>query len=330
MRKYVCALIIVLLAGCGNDEGIKSVNRIQLTDSPVEQALLSADGNLTALVTSSQNIQVWENTLKAKVLDIASGTFRGQIVSLLISEDNSTLVAANARQVFFWDIATGEKLAEHILSGIHPMAKIRGLAISMKSQSLIAGFSDGSVTAMNLSSGNTKTLTVHNKSVNHLYFSPDGVSVITAADDGLVKHWLLANGKVQEQYKFDHSISSLAVDRSFERFFASGVMKKQRIIHLDASKAPSNLSYSKRFKWFKKAIFVEGAPILITASSKSEITGWNENKGKEVMSWKITDSDDEVRILDIEMSDSNHLYSISTEGVLESWDVKPLVTASLQ
>ncbi|RXJ74896.1 hypothetical protein CS022_01470 [Veronia nyctiphanis] len=322
-------LLAVILVGCEKTSDIEPSSTFRFTDSPVVMGALSTDGNLTALVTSAQNIQVWENTLKTKVLEIASGTIRGDLVDILLSKDNALLVTANARQVAFWDVATNEKIEEHFLSGAGQFAKIRGLALSDDSTRLAVGFSDGSVTTLVRKGKGLKTYQVHSKSVDHLYFNPQGNQLLTAGDDGKVRRWAFNSGKVVEEHKFDKSISSLAVDKRFNKFFASGVMKKQQIVHLASSESPSDLSYAKRFKWFRTAVFVEGTPLLVTASPTSEITGWHGRKGDELSSWKIDGSDDDVKVLDIGMYDNDHLYSLSSEGVLESWNLRPMMAASL-
>ncbi|WP_251139885.1 hypothetical protein [Alteromonas sp. ALT199] len=64
----------------------------------------------------------------------------------------------------------------------------------------------------------------------------------------------------------------------------------------------------------------------LTTSPTSVVTLWNANSGEEIASWEIKRYSSDTTILFITLNEDVDVVTLSSDGVLQSWDYRALVT----
>ena len=89
----------------------------------------------------------------------------------------------------------------------------------------------------------------------------------------------------------------------------------------------SELQFMERFRFFRKGLFLENGDYLMTTSPKSVVTLWHAISGEEIASWEIKRYSSEATTHAITLNEDGDVVTLSSDGVLQSWDYRALVTS---
>jgi WD40 repeat protein len=152
---------------------------------------VSPDGKVLATAGYDQRIKLWDLTTGQEILTIAGHT--DAVYDLAFTPDGRLLASASADSTIkLWEVATGERVDTFS----QPTKQQNTVAISPDGRHVAAGGGDNRIRIWELSETaqeDTNELIVarfaHQGSILRVRYSPDGKTLVSAADDGSVTLW---------------------------------------------------------------------------------------------------------------------------------------------
>ena len=142
-------------------------------------------------------VRVWDtNTfeLSDRTFDVGSTSF-----AVAISPEGKTLAAGGSGQTILWDFGTGKKL--RVLKGGTPFA----LDFSPDGKTLVSGNKYHNVVLWDVSTGmQLQTLYAHSDAVAGVAFSPNGNTLATVGNEGVLRLWEAASFEEIASYPRTH------------------------------------------------------------------------------------------------------------------------------
>lgn len=125
------------------------------------------------------------------------------VTSLLFNKEGNVLITSSSDGATAWDIETGKVLQKFKQS---PSREIYSLALSPDENSLVTGGYSNNIRLWDLKSGKLlwKSSNVK-RTIEELFFSPDGTKVLSRADDRVLL-WEASTGKLLYQHSFADEI----------------------------------------------------------------------------------------------------------------------------
>jgi WD40 repeat protein/energy-coupling factor transporter ATP-binding protein EcfA2 len=183
---------------------VQERNRLEGYEDKVSNVVFSPDGKTLASTSNLGNVKLWDLATGKEIKTLNSyistlNQYSSIFGSIVFSPDGKTLTSADIRKtVRLWDLATGTE--------IKTLAKLK----ENKSLVLTSTFlsPDGKTLAFvnlderktvklwDLATGKVNTLDGHRDIVNRVVFSPDGKTLASGSQDGIVKLWDVATGKI--------------------------------------------------------------------------------------------------------------------------------------
>ena len=309
------------MIGCtDNLKEIKASAFHKFSEVGVVDAVLSQDGQLTALLDINQNVSIWNNTNKQKVIEYPSAHFKELQYHLVLSGDKAVVASAGKKYITLFSVKTGKVLTAWQAKGFDDDIQITKISLNYSGDSVYIGLNEGSIVNVDLKYNKRSLHKIHNSSVTKLVMHKNGQSIFSAANDGTIVQWHAYTGEVIAETALTQRITSFAHDSFNERIFISDALKDQKIINLSSVDANTSLEYSERFRFFRQAIFLADGSKLLTASSKFQLSLWDVQTGKEIGFGNVRSYNFGSMILDFAVAHNKGVYSITSDGVLEVWD----------
>ncbi|MEJ6472985.1 hypothetical protein [Pseudoalteromonas piscicida] len=326
MKLAIQTMIIALLilCGCSKKQTLAPIAQIQLTQLPVNLARLSSDAALTLLLIDDHLIQVWDNQSQQLVKQIKGREHQLTFREASIAPSKRSILSVSDSQLNIWQLYSNEVL-NYPLPKFEPYIKITRAAWSSDEHLIILGYNDGSAVLLNLEEKTFRRIKLHESSITHLIFNRALSAVYSASLDGHVKQLDLRSGKITLDHELPHRITSLALSQSEHWLFVSDALQNQQLIDTSTGESVLALSYPQRFKFFRGAQFLVDDQFLLTTSSKAYVSIWELTSGKEVISWPIAQQSLGSTVYDLNLSNSNVLTTISSDGVLEKWSLTSIL-----
>ena len=163
-----------------------------VSKKPFESVKFSPNGNILAIV-SGQLIYLWRVS-DSSFIETLGGNI-GEIDNIAFSPDGQTLVSkswANNSNIWFWDVTTGSLLKSLKMD----VNNITMVAFSPDLLTLASGsYKDNSIRLWRASDGTLiHTWQGHMERISSLAFSPSGLIVASASDDGEIRLWDSSDG----------------------------------------------------------------------------------------------------------------------------------------
>jgi WD40 repeat protein len=188
-RLYVAWQTSDTYAHFGTHRGSSSVEEWSFDPPSLLRRLTTHEAAIRAMAVSDTSITVAKDGIDAdiEVMDLATGVARvfeghhGSTNALAFSPDGSLLAAAcDDRNVYLWDVASGELVASLIGHIATPLC----VAFMPDGQELASGDESGIVRVWNLKTFDVSLeLKAHPEPVRSVAFSPDGWCLVTASHE---------------------------------------------------------------------------------------------------------------------------------------------------
>ena len=221
---------------------------------------------------------------------------------------------------------SGDAVGSWHFSGIDPGATASSTSLSHHGDSALVGMTDGTVLLLNFDNGTALQYQHNTMKVLHVgYFSDD-----YAFSGGIDKRWFLWDldkNDVLLERQYRSRVTASVLDNRAQRAFISDALNSHEIIDLATHEVMSELQFMERFRFFRKGLFLENGDYLMTTSPKSVVTLWHAISGEEIASWEIKRYSSEATTHAITLNEDGDVVTLSSDGVLQSWDYRALVTS---
>lgn len=289
-------------------------------DVGVIDADLSQGGQLTALLDINQNISIWNNDNHTLVSSIANTSFAQLQYHIVMSGNKNVLVSASKTGISIFSIETSKHIATWPIKGFSNDSQVTQIAVNYMADKVFVGLNEGTIVGIDLLAKTQSLHKMHDSSVTKLFIHPNGQSVFSAGNDGTAVHWHINTGQQIWARNFNQRITSFTHDNFSEKVFVSDALNNQQVINLNTDSTVS-LDYLERMRFFRQALFVANGEKLLTASSKFQLSLWDSKTGQERAFGQVRSYNFGSMILDFASVGTHKVLSLSSDGVLEVWDL---------
>ena len=177
----------------------------------INEIAFSPAGDILASISGDKTIMLWHSTTWQAALEPIEHESYPWYQSVDFSPDGETIVVDSHGKVVFLRRQTGEKIAELYSGGW-----IKSIRFSPDGRSLVVAH-DRDVELWTLHPEADESTSVnlrgHSESVRSATFSPDGLYIASASDDGTIRIWSTESGQsaVQKLPAHDGPVKSVAV-----------------------------------------------------------------------------------------------------------------------
>ncbi|MDK1287774.1 WD40 repeat domain-containing protein [Pseudoalteromonas umbrosa] len=322
---FVVYALIVVLAGCDKVDKNPQPGFYQVSQAPIDHGVFSARGDFLAFV--SQN-QIFVADAKGDGVVAQFTLSDTPVIDIAMSADKRLLAASYMTYVVVWDLVKQEELGQFKVVGESEYAKTSKVAIYDNPMTLLVGMTDGSVNVIDFKNRLTKRVKHHDARVSFLTLGPQRQLLLSAGHDGLVN---ISDARTL-QPKFEHKLSKRVTSFSYNLeqnlLFISDALNEQWVLKPFSAQGNSiKLSYRERFRWFRASAISPDGDYLATGSSKFWWTLWNVRTGQEIDAFAIQAVTSTAMILDMHIDRANKLVTLSSDGIVEYWEINTLINS---
>lgn len=321
-----CTLVAVLclLTACQPELAtLSATSSKQLSDYPVVAGKLTQDGGHTFLLLANNHVQLWENDNQEKVREWQQ--LDGESLHLAISKDGETFVTANQSTLSLWQSDKELPIGSLDFSQHLQDANITAIAFWRAPNVLLVGTSAGTVIVADIYNQTYRAMQQHTGEVTKFAHLNDTQYLLSGGNDGMVLLWDMQTYEMHRRYETPFRITSLAVSERSSTTFISDALEQQVIWHPIQDRVLIELKYWQQYQWFRLAKFIEDDKYLVTSSPKTEMTLWDISQNKAVAMWAGKAQSMGSTILDMKYLPGNQLMTLTSDAVLENWDVSTLI-----
>jgi WD40 repeat protein len=197
-------------------------------------AALSPDGSLIASSLSDTamgpdtNMQLWDSRTGSKIRAL-DGPGSRVVSSLEFSPGGDRVVSAGYDGTRVWDVKTGRQRA--FLPMVREDSEEPLATFSVDGKLAVSGWSDHKVSVFSGTNfGATKVIGGDHGSIGAIRFSPDGLQLAVAGDDGLVRIWSVETSQIENTLTgHEGPVKSVAYSVDGERIATSSIDGTARI-----------------------------------------------------------------------------------------------------
>lgn len=320
-KPFIFILLLPFLWSCQKEvPHINASSRWQISENIVVDGKLSSNGKFASLLFSNNSIELWNNQHQQKVSVWQNEQLVADTVLLDLSETAEFILSANDKVIQVWHAESPEALGMINLSKHLGDAKITQIRFWEAPYRFIIGSNNGNVIFADTQNNDYRVNQQHSSDVTKFVLSKDRRTLFSGGNDGLVVKWDLKSFLPIISKRLPHRIVSLTV-ASNNHVFMSDALKDHIIWDSEKDTETGKVTHWKRFKWFRHGIFDPKLRWLITTSPKTDITLWGLSDLSILSSWQIEAQNMGSTVEDIAIIDNGKLRTLSTDGVLQDWDL---------
>ncbi|KAF7764457.1 hypothetical protein PCIT_b0462 [Pseudoalteromonas citrea] len=320
-KHWVLVFATLLLFSCTEPKKIEPSERYVLSDRLLLDGKISKDGSWALLLTERSDVLLLDIRSENELLTLDSTVLPHSVREILLSKVHGIVLVAGNNTLQVWDIERAALLGQIGVNGFDDLARVSVLALSDSGNVVAIGMTDGSLNILNLAEEKVHQTVLHQSNIAYLNFIDDDTAVVSASHDGHLRVWELVTGSERYSISFPSRVSTVALNHDNTRLFASDSLKTQLIIGARGGEVLTQFDYLSRFKWFRHALFIKGAPYLLTSSAKSELSLWHMKSGKEMFSWNVETHSMGTTVLDMVELSNTKVLTLNSEGIVEMWDI---------
>jgi WD40 repeat protein len=319
-------LLISLLSGCSKEQTITPVNEIRLTQLPIKKATLSQDATLAAFVHNDNSVSVWDINDTLQRFNWRHDEISEEELSIIaISKNKKWLAVTGYWSTTLIDLHSGTVFGNWQFQGKDSGATASSMQLSSQGDKALVGMTDGTVLELDFTQGRALQFSHNTMKVLHVGYASDNVAFAGGTD----KHWFvwdLKQNDIVYKRSYRSRVTASVIDSRSQRAFVSDALNSHEIVDLSDNEIVCELAFMERFRFFRKGLFLENGNYLVTTSPKSVVSLWDANTGEEQASWEITRYSSEATTHALTTNNDGLLVTLSSDGVLQSWDYRALVT----
>lgn len=325
LKKYnvlfISVLLGVLISCTPRDTSLKADWFLDTSDVPLLAADISRDTTTVASLNTNQVISLWQLKDKQLISQMSLDTSVESNSKISLSDNHQRVAVAGKHYISLLSTKSGDIIQRWRVNGFDAQAQITAIKLNYLGDKVYIGLNEGSVIIVDIANQLRSIFSIHTTTVNQLVLSDNQHVIYSGSYDGSVAKWSTTTGKDIWRIEQPFRITSLAVDTLYNAIFVSDALNSQYVLNEDNGAIRSSLQYLARNRYFRQALFVDNGSKIFISSSKNTINLWDANTGTEISSGLIRTYNMGSTLVDLEKNNSDEVFSISSDGVVEHWSL---------
>lgn len=315
-------LMSTVLIRCDSAINNHATTRYKYPVAMLVSADISNDASRVAFL-SDKELSLW-NRISQKQLNAWTMNYFPEVqYHVTLSGNNNVIASAGKKYLTVFDITTNKTIAQWHIDGFSEHAQISFIQLSEKGDKIAIGLNEGSVVWVDFKANKRSLFNVHTGAVKFLEISKNANFLLSASLDGSIKRTKISNGNIKLMIKTSARITSLALNEKETQFFYADALDHQQFIDIKSGVEVLTLHFYKRYKYFRKAIFITKGQILVNSTSKNQLNFWDLTKGNLLGKATISSETFGSTTLDLAVDSKGSLFTVSSDGIIESWRLLP-------
>lgn len=315
LRVLMLLFYATVLSGC--QKPAQEVFILSL--DPIYSASLSQDASLALVSTANEGVLVWDLDQEKIKYQWRQGEDSSNVIATALSPDAKFAATLTNASIAVWDVQSGESVGWWSLP-----SSGQALAIANTGQALV-GLVDGSVLSLSANRQSLIKFLGHSEKVTSVALSADGLVALSGGNDAKVILWQAQSGQPIRQWRLESRIAKVQLNDSASLSFASDITGNGMLWHNDNGEVLSKLAIKRRQMTFTAVQFIDNDQYLLTGTPSKEIFLWHSQSGNKVARRQVQVTKDNQNrgavVYSVTRQAPNRVVSISSQGLLESWDV---------
>ncbi|MBE1301950.1 MAG: hypothetical protein GJ680_18845 [Alteromonadaceae bacterium] len=324
IRCLFILILVVLTQGCSKElPTLTATSKNQLTQELVLQATLSKDNQHAYLMTQGPVFTRWNIASGEPLQAMGTNELSRDTRSFAISDSEQRLVTSDGKSLSLWQLDDFSLLGSLDFRQQLGDAAITSMTF-VSDNVLVTGNSDGSLIFADLNNQVFRQSHFHDNEVIKLLVSKNRDFLFSAGNDGKVVVTDLKVYATQNEYTTPFRITSMISNEDNSLFFISDALNQQAFWRPWQNRILVELDYWQQYRFFRLGMFINSDKYLITTSPKTEVSLWSTETGSEVATWMATSQSMGSTVMDIQVLDSNQIITLTSDAVIETWDLSSL------
>lgn len=290
---------------------------INFDNNGLYSAALADDGTL-ALISSSQQITLWDLTTQQPKYQWWQGKRRDNVIAVALSNNSHYAATLSNNSVVLWNTRDGQALGWWQLAG-----QAQSVAVANNGQLLI-GLADASVLYLATDHQRLLKFIGHQEKVNSVALSRDGSLALTGGNGANALLWRTSDAKILQRWPMDSRILQTALSADGRLAFVSDSSGHGDIWNIAEQRRVSTLTIRRRQMNFTTARFIQQDTQLLTGTPDREWQLWRVANGEKLRSQRVAlpakPQPPSAVVYAVSQWRDNSIQAISSSGLLERWN----------
>lgn len=288
-----------------------------LTTDSSYSASLSNNGKFALVATQNNGVQCWDLTSHTLRYQWIHGDINTGVTSTAISPNGLYGASLSRDSVALWTIADGKSFGWWSLPS-------SGESVAVADNgALLIGLNDGSVMSLNANKTALIKFLGHTERVNSVALSADGRIALTGSNDMQAILWQAQTGQPIHTWDLGSRVTKVALNDSGNLSFTNGSTNEAKIWDNASGKLLNQLKINRRQMTFSAVRFTQQDSQLLTGTPAREVILWQRDTGKQIGKWQVAlTKNSQTRgavVYSVAIRDTNKVVSISSQGLVETW-----------
>ncbi len=288
-----------------------------LTTDSSYSASLSNNGKFALVATQNNGVQCWDLTTHTLRYQWIHGDINTGVTSTAISPNGLYGASLSRDSVALWTIADGKSFGWWSLPS-------SGESVAVADNgALLIGLNDGSVMSLNANKTALIKFLGHTERVNSVALSADGRIALTGSNDMQAILWQAQTGQPIHTWDIGSRVTKVALNDSGSLSFTNGSTNEAKIWDNASGKLLNQLKINRRQMTFSAVRFTQQDSELLTGTPAREVILWQRDTGKQIGKWQVAlTKNSQTRgavVYSVAIRDTNKVVSISSQGLVETW-----------